>query len=345
MTRSTLVARTLIATVALTALGLAAAAPASAHTNNLFTVVGESLDDGAGYATMNKSDGQLAMLPESVYVDGYILGIEVYGEKGTAVYDDSEAEFVVASWNHYTGVPGVPVAMHMANPNQIIARIYGLDTLNDGTTVTVVEYFENIGNPEDPTYVTSVWVAAVAVGTGTVTPITEITDALSFEGDLTYQPVSLATDPATGVTYVFAYTQSPISYFIPVNTATGAVGDLTAFEGTGFGDGSFGGADFDPADGALYFVYYDDESTDITLSKIGSPSTWVDATRQQISTAPANDDAYAIYGNALTVEYTALAATGSEVPLAAIVLVGTVAVLAGGVTVMVARRRSERGTV
>lgn len=46
---------------------------------------------------------------------------------------------------------------------------------------------------------------------------------------------------------------------------------------------------------------------------------------------------------ALTIEHTVLANTGSELPVFALVLAGTVAVLAGGVTVAVARRRSEAG--
>src|SRR4051812_944261 len=133
MSRTSFAARTIIASVALTALGLAAASPASAHTNNLFTVVTESDDAGLGYASMNKAHGQLTLLPDSVDISGYILGIEVAGEKGTAVYDASEADYVVASWNHYTGEPGVPVAVHMADPAQIVSRVYGLDTLNNGT--------------------------------------------------------------------------------------------------------------------------------------------------------------------------------------------------------------------
>ena len=69
------------------------------------------------------------------------------------------------------------------------------------------------------------------------------------------------------------------------------------------------------------------------------------AERQFISLAPAQYFDVGTDPFTLTIEHTALAATGSELPVLTIVLLGTVAVLAGGVTVMVARRRADAGTV
>jgi hypothetical protein len=83
----------------------------------------------------------------------------------------------------------------------------------------------------------------------------------------------------------------------------------------------------------------------VQLLKLGAPSGWPTAAPTYISTAPALYEQQEIAVMALTIEHTALANTGSELPVVAWLLVGTVAVLAGGVTVMVARRRSEAGTV
>ncbi len=219
----------------------------------------------------------------------------------------------------------------------------GLDTLNDGTTVTMALYYlPNEG--EDATWA----VTSVNSGTGELIPLTDFTDAISVGGEIQYQPTSIATDPATGITYVFVQGPDGRPSFLPITVATDAVGTLTSFEDDYFSDGLLNAADFDAATGELYFNYDDrdaDEGAEYQLLKFTTgPTTWPTAAPQFISLAPAGDSA-GIIQKALTIEHTVLAATGSELPIVAIVFLGSFAVLAGGVTVAVARRRSEAGTV
>ncbi len=89
---------------------------------------------------------------------------------------------------------------------------------------------------------------------GNLVELADITSALADpEGNQLYDAVSLATDPASGVTYVFLEL-GDLSYYLPVTVATDTVGAVTVFDGEGFEEGEVGGADFD-ADGSLYFVY------------------------------------------------------------------------------------------
>jgi hypothetical protein len=339
MTLTSVAVKTGIATIALTAMGLVAAAPASAHTSNMYTYVQPYGDTGqAGFATYGKSDAVVTALPTTtVQEPGEVLGIEVAGENGTAIADWEEA-LVVFTWNHTTGVRTPAVLTNMADAS--IEGLSGLDTLNDGTTVTVVKYSNRAG--------TSTAVASVNSSTGELVPLVDITAALPVGAN---NKISLATDPATGVTYVFVSDAAGKPHFLAVNVAAKTVGAPVPFNGAYFVQGVILGADFDAADGSLYFNYQNSNHQQDELTKIGAPSTWPTADPTYISSAPAP----AQYGEvvlarlALTIEPTAtapaLAATGSELPILAIVLVGTVAVLAGGVTVMVARRRSEAGTV
>jgi hypothetical protein len=341
MNRSTFAARALIATAALTALGLAVASPASAHTNNMFTVIVDSDSAGGGFATYGKADGLVAPLSDSTFVPMDIGGIEVANEKGTAVgYAEGP---VVTTWDHSTGLYGGLTVLAITNPLQDLDFVTGLDTLNDGTTVTLADFLVQEGQ----VFVDHWAISSVNSATGEVIPLLDFTSAISDEGDIVFDVTSVATDPASGATYVFLRDDEfGQPYFLETVVAGGTFGEPIRFEGDGFEEGQILGADFD-ADGTLYFNYFDSsgEESERELSTLAAGSQWFDAERHVVSSAPANDDTYAIGGLALTIEHTVLPATGSELPVAAFVALGTVAVVAGGLTVMVARRRSERGTV
>lgn len=344
MTLKSVALKTGIATVAVTALGLALAVPASAHTNNMYTyVVYDDMSEQAGFATYGKTDGVTTALPTTFVPEQVsIRGIEVANEKGTALgYGGNEGSDWVRTWNHTTGERSVPISLYLTDESEY-SGVVGLDTLNNGTTVTLVNSYTD-------EFTVQHWaIASVNSGTGELLPLIDLTDALSVEGDIVHFPTSLATEPATGITYVFLQNPADEVLFLAVDVAAGTIGEPTLFQTDYFDEGAIFGADFDAGDGSLYFNYahFVGEGPDVLeLLRFGAPSTWVTAEPQFISTAPADVDQVFISELALTIEYTALAATGSELPIFAIVLVGTVAVLAGGVTVMVARRRSEAGTV
>lgn len=342
MTLKSIAAKTAIATLALTAMGLAAATPASAHTNNMYTYV--HYDDNiqqAYYATYGKTDGVTTALPTSYLAEEIeVYGIEVANEKGTEIGSTGDA--YVLEWNHTTGEAGVPVSAYSTVGE--FDGFVGLDTLNNGATVTILHY-TTVSDGEVPIATERIAVASVNSGTGEITPLVEFQDAISFELELIDFPTSLATDPATGITYVFLQNPAGEVEFLPINVAAGTVGEPTLFMGEYFVEGMILGSDFDPGTGELYFNYFNNVNNDFELLKLGAQATWVEAEPTRISTAPADSDDIEIAELALTIEYTALAATGTELPILAIALVGSVAVLAGGVTVMVARRRSEAGTV
>ena len=338
--RRSLIIRTGIATVALTALGLTAAMPASAHTNSMYTFLyTEYATDVSSYATYSKTSGEVIPLPTTFApADVSVYGIEVYGEKGTEVGRNSEGEFV-REWNHTTGVQGDAVELTVATGD--LDTVTGLDTLNNGTTVTVANIFLNDSGSDFPY---STWqIASVNSASGAVVPLVDISAAV-IEGELIYGISSIATDPATGISYVFLQDEDSRVLFLPVDVATNTVGVPTYFGNEFYEAGFINGTDFD-ADGSLFMNYSNYTAPSDQLLRLGAPSTWATAAPTYISTSPAQIEDYQMAVMALTIEHTALAATGSELPIAAFVLLGMVAVLAGGVTVMVARRRKQAGTV
>ena len=343
-----LVIRTGVAAAAITAMGLVAASPAAAHTNNMYTYVDYS--EAAlfnGFATYGKADGVVAPLPNEVEYLMDVVGIEIHAEKGTAIGYAEDA--YVTTWDHTTGANTVPVVVYVTAESIPVQNLYfddfsGLDTLNDGRTVTLVEYEHNITGD---LYVDQYAIALVDAGTGALTPIVDLTDVLTGEqGEQLYEFTELATHPVSGLTYVFLANESEEPFYLVVDVAAGTVGEPTLFQGADFEDGVILGADFDPADGTLYFNYANDAEEQFELSKLGSPTAndWVTTARTYISTAPAQYDDYDLAQLALTIEHTALAATGAELPVLWLVA-GTLAVLAGGTVVMVARRKADAGTV
>ncbi len=334
-----LAVRSVIAGIALTALGLVAASPASAHTNNLFTY----LDSGFvtnGFATMSRTDATVAPLPTTADVVDEVAGAEVFGEVGTAVgviYGDP-AIYYVFGWDHTTGAASPLVPLYVDGADQVNV-VTGLDTLLDGTTITWVEYDVTEGGGEFPPTTTYSAIATVNKLTGELVPIID-TSALTV-GDDAYGYTSLATDPISGVTYGFL-NKANASYYVDLYPNTSSYGDATLLGGEGFESGDVLGADFD-YDGILYFIYANNLAEQFELSTLGAPSTWPTAKRTYIGEAGNNYDGYPLANLALTLEHSALlASTGSGFPLVWLVA-GSVAVLAGGITVMATRRRRHAG--
>ncbi len=346
MKLGTAFARTGIAAVALTAMGLVAAAPASAHTNNMYTYLYyDAVTDSSSYATYDKSTGVATPL-ETLFDpnDEDVLGIEVANEIGTEIgYSDGP---YVLDWNHTTGAIGTYLDAFVNGVSEW--EFWALDTLNDGTTVTILNYEVNEGSEEEPDFQQHWAVASVNRTTGELVPLVDFTDEVwdSEQEYNFYVPRSLATDPATGITYVFLQGEDDHDLlFLPITVGSTTVGEPTLFEDEYLEHGDWAGADFDAGDGNLYIHFNAHDEGPWQLLRLGAPSTWPTAVPTYISTAPADVDTQEVALLALTIEHFVLANTGTELPVLAIVLVGTVAVVAGGATLMVARRRAEAGTV
>jgi hypothetical protein len=339
MTATMLASRAAIAGLALTAMGLVAASPAAAHTNNIYEFIQyndtTSDVDTQSFATIGRTDGVATSLPTS-YVNEFfdLAGAELFDERGTFIDNDGEEAWYLHAWNHITGEIGLPLELYVDAEDSGLTRVVELDTLNDGTTITFAEYFIANG--------TSAAIMSIDLSSGELTELVSLSDLVYFETQ--YLPTGIATDPLTGVTYVFLINEVEQVFFITLDVAAHTHSAPVQFTDASFAVGVISGVDFD-ADGTLWFNYFDNTDDEFTFSKLSAPSTWPSAARTQISELPANSDEYQMDIDALTIEHIALANTGTELPIAAIVLVGSVALVAGGVTVMVARRRSERGTV
>lgn len=336
---ASLVVRSLIAGVALTALGLVAATPASAHTNNIFGFVYQ--DGPTGIATYDRTTADATVLPSSTNVGDDVRGIEVFNEVGTGVgvNNGDPATFYTFAWNHTTGAIGTitPLTVDVVGFDGI-SNISGLDTLADGTLITWVEYFAF--DNEFPVSYSAI--ATLNPVTGVLTPVIDMADLLL--GDPSdYNLRSLATDPIGGQSFAFlVFVESGAPFYVALDVTAGTHGVPAGFNGTGFEAGFIAGADFD-ADGTLYFIFGNDQREIYELSSVGGPSTWGTASRQFIGDAAGNLGINPISNLALTIEHTpALASTGSSFP-AVWLVAGTVAVLVGGITVVTTRRRRTAG--
>ncbi len=240
-------------------------------------------------------------------------------------------------WDHSTGSAGAPNPVHVVAENPVFFAFHGLDTLNDGRTVTVLEYSTN--------EVPHVAIAAVDAATGALTPLLEIQQALIIPPDeFLVDILSLATNPITGITYVFTRNSANWAQFLAVDVAARTVGTVTRFGADNLEFGGVLGSDFD-ADGTLYFNYEDqsdEPAVTYQLSTFPNGADYATASRTVVSDAPALSEQIQIAQLALTIEQPALPATGIGFPAAVWAMGGVLVVVAGGVTLAQVRRRSGR---
>lgn len=354
MTPMKLAARALIAGVAVSAMSLIAASPASAHTNNVFTYFDFDRESevalAPGFGTLDRTNGALTALPTAATVDVFeIIGAEVFNEVGTAIgvgpLVELYSQFLIIPWDHSTGAEQPPVPAYVAGADGI-QTMSGLDTLADGTLITYVEWVITPSN-EFPVPFTSSAIATVNPVTGQLTPVINLT-SLTVTNEFGLEFKSIATDPISGVTYGFLESDNvgpDLSFFVTLDIAGATHGPLTQFEGVGFENGFIEGADFD-ADGTLYFIYGNNGIEQYELSTLGAPSGWPTAERHVNAIAASNYlGDYPLNTLALTLEYTPiLAETGAEFP-ALVLAASGVAVLAGTVTVVASKRRKNGAVV
>jgi LPXTG-motif cell wall-anchored protein len=306
-----------IAAVALAvgALALAGTVPAGAHTDKLFTV---DMPNSATsiFSTVDKSTAVVTPLGPAIPGDTTMFSVEIHDEVGYAVGYIDEGTGIV-SWNHSNGQ--LTGSVQLNYPGEFEAgSVQGLDTVVNGglPNGTLLTYAQLDG---------TLWLASVNPATGLLTPVVDLT--VPWDD---YSEESIATDPTTGITYLFFDDDAGPVYF----TADLVLGTV---------DGPFSldvladelevdrvlGADFDAA-GTLWFLAG------------GWLNSTVGAFNETVNAVGHGETTGSIPGLQLTVDPApVLPATGldaaASTPLAATALA---LLLAGGAVVVLRRRRS-----
>jgi len=327
--------RAAVAGIALTAMGILAASPAIAAVPALYTYL-----DGTnpyGYSTMSATTGAVTPLPTlPTNPPDEVVGEELTNGVGTAigVFSGDPSEFFIYDWNATTGASNAGVPAFVAGADEGSLVISGLDTRNDGTLITYAEY-TTTGGGEFPTTSHHSVIATVNRDTGELLPVIGLDDL--YDSD--YIVNSLATDPLTGISYVFMEQEgNNLAFWVELDFDTQTFDIPGTFDGAGFESGFFQGADFD-ASGTLWFIYGNNDREMYELSTLGSPATWATDARTVVADAASNYAPYPLSELALTTAPApALAETGAEFPVALLAL-GSVAVIAGVVTVVTVSRR------
>jgi hypothetical protein len=213
------------------ALAVGITLPAAAHTGAFFTI--DFVPDDNFFSTISPVDASTAPFGEPVPFSA--RGIEIFNESAHALYG-TEGGPVLTTWDHSTGVVGSGVAIQQPE-GYFMDGMSGLDTTPDGRILSIAALW--IPEDTDGAFIVE------------IDPATGELDLLVDLSGTDFYPSSLATDPLTGITYVFSGTQ-----YLEVNIETGAYGELVDLLGVveDLGFGSVDGVDFDSA-GTLWFLY------------------------------------------------------------------------------------------
>lgn len=179
------------------ALVLGTAGPAAAHTDDLFTLGEDAGTGDIGFVSVSKADAAMSWLGASAPTNlaEFILGAEIVEEQGYAIHLSDTWRLV--TWNHGTGQFGTSTAItldpgSLTYGDEYINELGGLDALPDGTLLTRIMVNSSIGQSS-------------VVSIASLDPDTAVATRLL---DLPVLPMpdsyyDLATDPTTGITYLF----------------------------------------------------------------------------------------------------------------------------------------------
>jgi hypothetical protein len=346
----------LAATGLLVAGSLIAGAPlaASAHTGQLFTWAYTLLADSVtgGFAHVSQTDGSLTPVGGVTDPDFMASGGEVCDEKAWAIaVETEEVAASVFTWDHSTGAfgPLVELTADAADfegaTSVTIETAYSADTLADCTALAYVEYYVNVEGGGGP----ALWLSSIDVATGAATPLVQlVTDA---EGDdVEYNWHGIATNPLTGVTYLWFELGGEggdgLPYVVTADLEAGTVGVPVVLGAAAFyqSEAFVTEADFEPS-GILWLSLGVYELEQFRLLSFPTGADLAGAGFSEHGAIPYVDEG-TITGtvvrspDVLTYDpEPALAATGSQ-PIGALLLGGSL--MLGGVLVAIysARRRA-----
>lgn len=248
--------RVSLVAVATSALVLSAALPASAaepfslYGGYTDYALGEDAVEGIGI--VSKTDAAIAALPSTTPAGSYYSAIEIVDGVGYAIGGSDEFNNVVFTWDVATGaqLTAVPITA----PG---ATFYGISSLTatendavlaDGTLITVA----NVNTVPDGALVRP-FVGSVDPTTGVFTRLVEIT---SLYIESTFIADSLASDPTTGLTYLFGHYVDGVPVSVTLDLTGDAFEAPVALSGIENSVDPFAilGSDFD-SDGALWFYF------------------------------------------------------------------------------------------
>lgn len=325
-------------------LGVIPAAAALADDEALYGSYGDYDPDGPtalGIGIVSDTDATLTPLPQTLPLAIDLRGIEIVGNMGYGVGTDVEGTQAVFRWDVATGELLNTFAITTSVADATIDDVSTLTAtehdpeLPDGTLITVVDFaFEEGAN--------EVWVGSVDPLSGAFAPLVDITSLHEQAEDVddAFYEDSLASDPTTGTTYLFADYDEGQAFVVPLDLNTGTI--IGALELSGIEDSVdpfyVAGADFD-SDGILWFNY---QASPSGLAKTDGPfSSVVTAT----FVGPLSE-ATGAGGREQFVDELAigpapvpqLAATGA--PVEHVLLSGLALLAVGGLVVVVTRRRA-----
>jgi LPXTG-motif cell wall-anchored protein len=321
---------------------LAAPLAASAHSGNLFTwaYLDAEGDEPSGFATISQTTALSTTLGAQEVQEMAADGADICTDETAWGIADLEQAVALYTWDHTTGVVGLPVppvatlADFPGAETVSVEGIWAADSLPGCVKIAFVEY--QIDYPEDPTDLITT-VSFVDVATGDVHPIVEVPtlngqDLIEWEG--------IATDPTTGFTHVFAYYLGT-SYYAFVDIPDGEISELRAMAGVPpvlSNPGAPGEADFQP-DGKLWMFYSQPENYSLLSFAPASDLTTAVPTvvGDANGTGPNGEHLHTTW--TLTYDPAALPATGGELPLG-LLAVGGALVLAGAGLAAVRQRRA-----
>lgn len=319
------------------ALALAAVpAAATAAGTTLYTWAYNPIGtDIGGFATTSTTDATLALLGADTLATMYASGTEVCGGTGYAVGEidggDGPDTAVVAVFDVVTGaITSGPTALTIADGT--VVDVVEADTLADCTLLTIAL----LGGDYEGTAVVEV---------NPATGVTEIVAELPDIAEVEYS--GLATD-STGVTYLFGNVDDE-PWVTIIDLGAGTFPEPSLMTGLMEFYESFGftmGVDFDAADG-LWIVNGVNEEEEYHLSFFSAGADLAADEPIDIGVLPYYDtpnhlqvaDPIPLAAGPTPAPTPQLAATGAELPTAALALGGVLA-LVGAVALVATRRRA-----